>query len=76
MRDFGNLLLTMENSTPLTETVNELLKHGYRCQASAPDLAVLTHRTIGQVLTVTTVSGDGKIKVLPLSELLETLLNG
>jgi hypothetical protein len=66
----------MEQPTELIKTVNELLKHGYRCQASAPDLAVLTKNHGGQVLNVITVTADGKINTIPLSEFLETILNG
>lgn len=66
----------MENSTELTDTVNELLKHGYRCQALVSDLAVLTKNREGQVLNVITVTADGKVNTIPLSEFLETILHG
>jgi hypothetical protein len=66
----------MEQPTELTKTVNKLLEHGYRCQASAPDLAVLTKERNGQVLNVITVTSDGKVNTLPLSVFLETILNG
>lgn len=66
----------MEKPTALTDTVNELLKHGYRCQAVAPDLVVLTKNHQGQVLNVITVTGDGMINTIPLSDFLETILNG
>lgn len=76
MKVFGNLQPTMENSTPLTDSVNELLKRGYRCQATGPDLAVLTKEKDGQVLNVITVTADGNVNTLPLSDFLETILNG
>ena len=65
----------MENSTALINTVNELLKHGYRVQLLTSDFAALVKPT-EHLIKLTTVSADGKVNTLPMSEFLETILNG
>lgn len=62
----------MEASEELIKSVKDLLQHGYRCQVLYSDFAVLAKPNT----KVTTVSADGKVSTLPLSEFLETILNG
>lgn len=62
----------MEPSTELIDSINKLLQQGYRCQLMYSDFAVLAKPNI----KVTTVSGDGKISTLPLSEFLEIIIHG
>lgn len=63
--------------SPLTNSVNHLLKQGYRCQLVTPDLAVLAKpNPNNHYLSIITVSGDGTVETKPLSEFLESILNG
>jgi hypothetical protein len=67
----------MDNYTPLTNSVNTLLKQGYRCQLNTGDFAVLARqRPIGETIHIVTVSADGTIENKPLSQFLEELING
>jgi hypothetical protein len=67
----------MDNSTALIDTVNTLLKRGFRCQLSTPDFAVLAKpQPDSSVVKIVTVSADGTVDTLPLSEFLETLIHG
>jgi hypothetical protein len=67
----------MEASTELINSVNQLLKQGYRCQLMFADFAVLAKpQPDSSVVKIVTVSGDGSVESKPLSEFLETLIHG
>ena len=67
----------MEPSTELIKSVNALLAQGYRSQLLFSDFAVLAKpQRDTTIVKIVTVSGDGKVDTLPLSEFLETIIHG
>jgi hypothetical protein len=67
----------MEPSTELIDSVNALLKQGYRSQLLFADFAVLAKpQPDSSIVKIVTVSGDGKVNSMPLSEFLETIIHG